>query len=185
MSPAPDVTGGSRAQSPDPRQVAAAWSAELDGLDVSPFLVGSAVQRLARHFERAFIKLTRRYELGPGEMRILLVLGRSAPKYALSPTDLFRHLFITSGAVSKQVDRLVEVGLVTRQADPDTLRGLLVHLEPAGKDIADAAMREICSSRYSGLEQLDKEQIQDALDLLTRLQELVEDSDTDPERPER
>lgn len=109
-------------------------------------------------------------------MRILLVLGRSAPRYAASPTELFRQLLITSGAVSKQIDRLVEIGLVTRVADPDVLRGLLVRLEPAGKEIADAAMREICSSRYSGLDQLGEEQIHICLDLLTRLQELVEES---------
>lgn len=179
MSWAADVTGGSRSRSPDPRDVAAAWSAELDGLDVSAFLVGSAVQRLARHYERAFVKLVRRYDMGPAEMRILLVLGRSAPKYALSPTDLFRQLLITSGAVSKQIDRLAEDGLVTRVADPDSLRGLLVRLEPAGKEIADAAMREICSSRYSGLEQLDGEQIRDCLDMLTRLQGMVEESEPD------
>nr|WP_237555234.1 MarR family winged helix-turn-helix transcriptional regulator [Streptomyces sp. SID4948] len=112
-------------------------------------------------------------------MRVLLVLGRSAPTYAVSPTELFRQLLITSGAVSKQIDRLVDVGLVTRVADPDVPRGLLVRLEPAGKEIADAAMREICSSRYSGLEQLDQQEIQACLDMLTRLQQLVEESDAD------
>ncbi|MYS23757.1 DNA-binding transcriptional regulator, MarR family [Streptomyces sp. DvalAA-14] len=179
MSPTHETPGGSRFGSPDPRRVAAAWSAELDGLDVSPFLIGSAVQRVARHFERAFVRLTRAYSLGPGEMRVLLVLGRSAPTYAVSPTELFRQLLITSGAVSKQIDRLVDVGLVTRVADPDVPRGLLVRLEPAGKEIADAAMREICSSRYSGLEQLDQQEIQACLDMLTRLQQLVEESDAD------
>ncbi|MFJ4626954.1 MarR family winged helix-turn-helix transcriptional regulator [Streptomyces sp. NPDC088847] len=182
MSSISDVPEGPRFEAPDPRRVAEAWSAELDGLDVSPFLIGSAVQRVARHFERAFVKLTRAYDLGPGEMRILLVLGRSAPKYAVSPTELFRQLLITSGAVSKQIDRLVEIGLVTRVADPDVLRGLLVRLEPAGKEIADAAMREICSSRYSGLEQLDQHDIQTYLGMLTRLQQLVEESASDAGR---
>jgi DNA-binding MarR family transcriptional regulator len=181
LSSISDVPGDSRSQAPDPRRVAAAWSAELDRLDVSPSLGGSAVQRVARHFERAFVKLTRKYNLGPGEMRILLVLGWWAPKYAVSPTDLFRQLLITSGAVSKQIDRLVEIGLVTRVAHPDVLRGLLVRLKPAGKEIADAAMREIRSSRYSGLEQLDKQQVQAYLDMLTRLQQLVEESGADEE----
>jgi DNA-binding MarR family transcriptional regulator len=158
---------------PDLRRAAASWSAELDGLDVTSFMVAATVQRLSAHIERAFVAVARRHQLGPGDLRILLALRRSAPRYALSPTELFRRLLITSGAVSKQVDRLVEVGLVTRVADPDTLRGLLVRLEPGGRAIADAAMREICSD-FLSLERLDPEQARRALDSLGELQALME-----------
>ncbi|HEX4247693.1 MAG TPA: MarR family transcriptional regulator [Pseudonocardia sp.] len=158
---------------PDLRRAAASWSAELDGLDVTSFMVAATVQRLSQHIERAFVAVARRHRLGPGDLRILLALRRSGPRYALSPTELFRRLLITSGAVSKQVDRLVEVGLVTRVADPDTLRGLLVRLEPDGRAIADAAMREICSD-FLGLERLDAEQARRALDALGELQVLME-----------
>lgn len=158
---------------PDLRRAAASWSAELDGLDVTSFMVAATVQRLSQHIERAFVAVARRHGLGPGDLRILLALRRSGPRYALSPTELFRRLLITSGAVSKQVDRLVEVGLVTRVADPDTLRGLLVRLEPGGRAIADAAMREICSD-FLGLERLDAEQARRALDALGELQALME-----------
>jgi DNA-binding MarR family transcriptional regulator len=158
---------------PDLRRAAASWSAELDGLDVTSFMVAATVQRLSAHIERAFVAVARRHQLGPGDLRILLALRRSAPRYALSPTELFRRLLITSGAVSKQVDRLVEVGLVTRVADPDTLRGLLVRLQPGGRAIADAAMREICSD-FLSLERLDPEQARRALDSLGELQALME-----------
>ncbi|HWN34556.1 MAG TPA: MarR family winged helix-turn-helix transcriptional regulator [Pseudonocardia sp.] len=158
---------------PDLRRAAASWSAELDGLDVTSFMVAATVQRLSQHIERAFVAVARRHRLGPGDLRILLALRRSGPRYAVSPTELFRRLLITSGAVSKQVDRLVEVGLVTRVADPDTLRGLLVRLEPGGRAIADAAMREICSD-FLGLERLDPEQARRALDALGELQAVME-----------
>jgi DNA-binding MarR family transcriptional regulator len=164
---------------PDLRRAAASWSAELDGLDVTSFMVAATVQRLSAHIERAFVAVARRHQLGPGDLRILLALRRSGPRYALSPTELFRRLLITSGAVSKQVDRLVEVGLVTRVADPDTLRGLLVRLEPAGRAIADAAMREICSD-FLGLERLDPERAQRALAALGELQGLMEGDSASP-----
>lgn len=164
-------------QWPDLRRAAEAWSAELDGLNVTSFLVSVTVQRLSQHVERAFIAVARRYELGPGDARILLVLRRSGPNYAVSPTELFRQLLITSGAVSKQVDRLVEVGLVTRVPDPETLRGLLVRLEPPGRDIADAMMREICTS-FCGLERLGPEQAHEILDVLARLQALMEQAES-------
>jgi DNA-binding MarR family transcriptional regulator len=173
----PEASPERPGMAPDLRRAAASWSAELDGLDVTSFMVAATIQRLAQHIERAFAAVARRHQLGPGDLRILLALRRSGPRYALSPTDLFRRLLITSGAVSKQVDRLAEVGLVIRVADPDTLRGLLVRLEPDGREIADLAMREI-SSDFLGLERLDPEQARRTLDILAHLQAVMESSES-------
>ena len=128
----------------EPAEVAALWSAELPDLNLNPFLVSGTIMRLAQRLERVFTATARARGVGPGELRILLALRRSGPGYALSPTALFRSLMITSGAVSKQVDRLAELGLVARVADPDVLRGVLIQLRPAGRETAEDAMREIC-----------------------------------------
>ena len=90
----------------EPAEVAALWSAELPDLNLNPFLVSGTIMRLAARLERVFTATARARGVGPGELRILLALRRSGPGYALSPTALFRSLMITSGAVSKQVDRL-------------------------------------------------------------------------------
>ncbi|HEX3786578.1 MAG TPA: MarR family transcriptional regulator [Pseudonocardiaceae bacterium] len=160
---------------PEPLEVAEQWTHELGDLDTTPFLLVSTVQRLRNHLERAFTCLAKEYELRPADLRVLLALRRSGPDYALSPTALFRQLMITSGAVSKQIDQLADLGLVTRVADPNVLRGLLVRLEPAGREIAERAMREICSS-YCGLETLDGEQARDMLAALRVLTDVVERS---------
>ena len=108
---------------PDPRRMVELWSAELDGLDVTSATVAVTLQRLAQRVERAVVAIARSHGLGPGDLRVLLALRRGGPPHAVSPTELFRLLLITSGAVSKQVDRLVEVGLVARMPDPEKLRG--------------------------------------------------------------
>jgi DNA-binding MarR family transcriptional regulator len=95
-------------------------------------------------------------------MRVLLALRRSAPAYALNPTALYQELMITSGAVSKQVDRLVALGLVERVADPVVLRGVLIQLKDPGRDIAEDMMREVCTS-FEGLEGMTADAADDVL----------------------
>ena len=169
---------------PRPEVVAEQWERELDGLDTTTFLLVSTVQRLRRHLERAFTELARDHGLRPADLRVLLALRRSGPRYQLSPTALFRELMITSGAVSKQIDALCDLGLVTRVNDPDVLRGLLVRLEPGGRDIAERAMRRISTS-YCGLEDLDGEQAATALAALRSLLTTVENSSAVTGAPQR
>ena len=135
--------------------VAALWQRELPDLDVTNIALASAVHRIAQLLEQDFTALAKEYDLLPSEMRILLALRRSPPDYALSPTRLFRQLMVTSGAVTKQVNRLCERGLVNRRLDPRTPRGQLVHLEPAGRHIADQTVRRMCTV-HAGLEALDR-----------------------------
>lgn len=75
-------------------------------------------------------------DMGAGDVRILLSLRR-AENFELRPTDLFKRLLITSGAVSKQVDRLAEKGLVVRVPNANEKRSQLVRLTPKGKTLAD------------------------------------------------
>ncbi|WP_089206761.1 MarR family winged helix-turn-helix transcriptional regulator [Streptosporangium subroseum] len=168
--PAPQCDGSTervppyapRVGGPDPMAVAALWQQELPGLDVTNIVLASAIHRIAQLLEQDFTELVKEYDLLPSEMRILLALRRSPPSYALSPTQLFRRLMVTSGAVSKQVHRLCERGLVSRHLDPQAPRGQLVRLEPAGRHIADQAVRRM-STTHAGLEALDRSEAQRAI----------------------
>lgn len=144
------------------------WHREMPDLELRPFLVTAAVLRLAQHIERVFTERTRRRGLGPGDMRVLLALRRSRPPHQLSPTALLRQLMITSGAVSKQVDRLAALGLVERIADPDVLRGVLIRLTPAGGETAEDMMTEVCSS-FAGLERMSAAEADEVIAALDRV----------------
>ncbi|GAA4551063.1 MarR family winged helix-turn-helix transcriptional regulator [Pseudonocardia xishanensis] len=157
------------------------WSKELDGLNVKPFIVVASVLRMSILIEREFTALAQSHGLRPGDLRVLLALRRSGPKQALSPANLFRTLMITSGAVSKQVDSLEAKGLVTRIADPDNLRGLLVRLEPEGAAIANATMETICTD-FCGMADLEGEQLSTTLDVLADLLVRVESSSQPDDR---
>jgi DNA-binding MarR family transcriptional regulator len=155
---------------PDIASISKDWERELPGLDIHVFQLSSLLTRLADLMEQEFQLVARENQLRPGDLRVLLALARSGPGYALSPVRLVHRLMITSGGVSKQIDRLAELGLVRRTQEYDGSRGTLVHLEPEGRRIAIKAMTRICAT-YGGLEELDKA---DAQSLIDRLQGLYE-----------
>ena len=81
-------------------------------------------------------------ELGlqPGWFDLLAALRRSGQPYELNPTQLMRATLLSSGGMTKRLDRLVEVGLVERRADPADRRGVLVSLTRHGKEVVDSAL---------------------------------------------
>jgi DNA-binding MarR family transcriptional regulator len=68
------------------------------------------------------------------EYDVLFNLSRQQGR-RLRLRDLNRHLLLTQPSVSRLVDRLVERGLVTKEADPGDGRGTIVCLSDAGHDL--------------------------------------------------
>lgn len=124
------------------------WSREFPGSDPQLFALIGSVLRLATMLENEFRAYTQSaYAMGTGDMRVLLALRRAGPPFAMRPTDLFQSLLITSGAVTKQVERLTQRGLVERVPDPNRKRSWQIHLTSAGKEMTDSALEEI-NSRF-------------------------------------
>jgi DNA-binding MarR family transcriptional regulator len=94
------------------------WRQERPDLDLGDFLVAILVMRLGRQVDDKYDRLCRqRYKISGADMRVLFALRRAGKPFARRPTDLFRALLVTSGAITKQVDRLVESGFVVRETD--------------------------------------------------------------------
>lgn len=121
-------------------EVEASWAREYPGRELGGFLMGAALMRMGRIVEKDFSELclSRFGIIGP-EIMLLMALRRHGPDYAARPAHLRRLLLLTSGAVTKQIDRLSLRGLVARQPDPGSLNGQLIHLTEAGRAIADQA----------------------------------------------
>src|SRR5206468_1107015 len=90
--------------------------------------------------------------------------------------DLFRALLVTSGAITKQVDRLVRKKLVRRLPDPDYRGGFLVQLSNRGLEVVDRAAEVIAEESFIGpaMAALEPRQRDEAerfcLDLITALE---------------
>ncbi len=95
------------------------WQRERSDLDLPNFLLAIYLMRLGTIIELAFGRQCEdRYRVSGSDMRVLFALRRGGPPYVKRPTDLFRALLITSGAITKKVDRLEALGMVERLQDP-------------------------------------------------------------------
>jgi DNA-binding MarR family transcriptional regulator len=122
------------------------WQRERGDLDLSNFLLAIYLMRLGTIIERSFGHLCEeRYGISGSDMRVLFALRRGGPPYVKRPTDLFRALLVTSGAITKKVDRLAALNLVERLQDPGHLGGFLVRLTKKGVQTADQMVETLAN----------------------------------------
>jgi DNA-binding MarR family transcriptional regulator len=129
------------------KDIAKTWAKERPDLDPLDYLLPIYLLRIARIVERSADQRARRsFGISSAELRVLLALRRAGGNYSRRPTDLFRALLVTSGAITKNVDRLAAIGLVKRQPDPSDKGGFLIHLTARGKQVADKSMIDLTTS---------------------------------------
>ena len=157
----------------------AAWARERPDLDVRPLEVLSRVTRLARHLDRARRTAFALHGLESWEFDVLTALRRDGKPYTLSPGQLLTQTLVTSGTMTNRVDRLEDRGLVTRLPDPRDRRGVQVRLTARGKDLVDAALKDLLVREEELLGALTSRQ-QDVLASLLRTLVLPFDRDVGP-----
>jgi DNA-binding MarR family transcriptional regulator len=124
-------------------EITLAWQRERPDLDLG--LVGFFLRfERAHHFhERRVAAISSAVGLSANELQILLELRSVGAPYTLRPTDLFKSLLLTSGAVTKRIDCLVDARLAKRVASEDDGRACQVMLTPQGIQVADFAATRI------------------------------------------
>ena len=86
------------------------------------------LHRLAARLTEELVAVYAEFGLGEGEFDVLATLRRAGAPYELTPGELAASTMVTSGAVTKRVDRLVERGLVTRRVGEHDARGRVIAL---------------------------------------------------------
>jgi len=93
-------------------RIAAQWRRERPDLDVEPLAILGRLLRVAQLADRTLAAQLSAFDLQPGWFDLLAALRRSGEPYALNPTELMSATMLTSGGVTKRLDRLAEAGLV-------------------------------------------------------------------------
>src|SRR5262245_2119564 len=120
--------------------IVAQWGAERPDLDVTALAIMGRLFRAAQLADAQLANKISAHELQPGWFDLLAALRRSGPPFELNPTQLLATTMLSSGGMTKRLDRLEEAGLVARRPDPDDRRGTLVRLTTNGKAAVDAAL---------------------------------------------
>src|ERR1700712_2570604 len=123
--------------------IEAAWLEQRADLDMAMACTLLRLERVNQLHEQRLQEISRTVGLQTGELYVLLALRRSGRPYELRPTDLFRALLVTSGAMTKRVARLQEGGFILRVSANDDGRSELVRLTAKGLAAADRGIAEI------------------------------------------
>ncbi|UFH51103.1 MarR family winged helix-turn-helix transcriptional regulator [Pseudomonas sp. KNUC1026] len=138
--------------------VLAQWAQAMPEVDVSSMAVFGRMLRLHKHLERNRAEALAHYGFKEGEFDVLATLRRAGEPYRLTPTQLYRSLLVTSGAMTHRLARLEAAGWVERLADPADRRSLQVGLTAEGLGLIEAAVVTHTQIQNEVLAPLDAQQ---------------------------
>ena len=134
------------------------WAVERPDLDVSPMGVIGRLHRLGQRLDAELRPVFSAAGLGDGDFDLLATLRRAGAPYRLTPGDLAAMSMVTTGAVTKRVDRLVRAGLVTRGVNPADARSRVVALTSRGRELVDRLVAEHVANEHRLLAGLDHDE---------------------------
>ena len=143
------------------------WRRERPDLDVASLALLARLFRTVHLADTALAQQLAGHGLDRGWFDVLAALRRAGSPYALNPTQLMRTMMLSSGGMTKRLDRLAEAGLIERVADPNDRRGTLVKLTRRGKITIDRLLPIHLSNEEKLLAPLSPKQ-QRTLDELLR-----------------
>jgi DNA-binding MarR family transcriptional regulator len=150
-------------------RIVAQWARERPDLDTGPMAVIGRLHRLGGLLEGELRTVFASVGLGNGDFDVLASLRRAGAPYRLSPGALSDNTLVTSGAVTKRVDRLEQRGLVKRSVSAADGRGREIELTPEGKELTDAVVVDHWANEDRLLAALDPTEREQLVGLLRKL----------------
>ena len=144
-------------------EIPVSWRPSLAGADPATVLIMMWAGRLSRRVEAFYQQVLRPHGLQYSDYALLSLLRFSG---SMSPKNLNRYLAITSGGLTKSVDRLEEGELVRRTPDPKDGRGTLVVLTKKGERLVRRVFDSDVQAHerlFRGLSRSDRKRIAGAL----------------------
>jgi DNA-binding MarR family transcriptional regulator len=111
------------------------WAAERwPEIEEAVESIVTRIDMAQRHFERAAVDTRDQVGLAHGELKVLLRLSRGPRNQG----EMAKHLLVSTGTMTNQLDKLEGAGLVVRHPDPSDRRGKVVEMTDKGREVLDA-----------------------------------------------
>lgn len=117
-------------------------------LDTSAFGVTGRILRLAQAIDRRRAEHLKEFELAPGDFDVLATIRRIEGTDGVNPGRLLLSVLITSGGLTKRLDRLEAAGWVARHPDPGDRRATLVRLTAEGRHLIDRVLPSLLNREH-------------------------------------
>lgn len=158
-------------------QIMAEWRRERPDLDPRPQGTIGRLHRIALALTERISAVYAGFGLSEAEFDLLATLRRAGEPYERPAGELAEHTMVTTGGLTKRVDRLVERGLVERDVAQGDARRRLVRLTPEGRDLIDRAFTAHIANEHRLLAQLEEQDAATLEPILTRWLALLDEPD--------
>ncbi len=139
-------------------RIQAEWARERPDVDVAPQAVIGRLHRLAGALTQELVPVFQRHGLGEGDFDVLAALRRAGSPFERTAGELAATTMVTTGGMTKRLDRLEAAGLLVRRPSPYDGRGRVVALTDRGRELVDRAFTEHMANERRLLDLLDPEQ---------------------------
>src|SRR5437016_2825201 len=116
-------------------EVAKQWALVRPDLDLEAIEILGRILRSAAMIRMTVKRTAAAYGIDETELSVLKALYRARLSGPITPTALIKTLLVTSGGVSKVIDRLEIRGLISRHPDLDDRRRTVLELTTDGYEL--------------------------------------------------
>jgi DNA-binding MarR family transcriptional regulator len=119
------------------------WAAERPDLDTWAYRFFASAVELERQLSLALEPTFDELGIRGGDYEVLGHLRRAGKPYERTPTDLSQLMFLTTGAMTRRLDRLERDSFVVRSPHGSDRRSVMVRLTPLGITMTDRVVEQI------------------------------------------
>lgn len=123
-------------------RIQAEWGREEPDIDVTPQGVFGRLARLSSLVHQEICSTYEQHGITEADFDVMATLRRAGKPFERRATELAEHTMVTSGGLTKRVDRLIGLGFVERRLGEHDARERVIGLTPEGKRVLDAAFRD-------------------------------------------
>lgn len=110
--------------------------------DQTTFSIMMHIGHISTLVGRTTDAIAARFDLNQSDVRLLMAVKREQRGKPVRPSDLGERLNLSRATITYRVDRMIELGLAERDADPSDRRALYVKLTDKGEKTIAAVMDE-------------------------------------------
>ena len=119
------------------------WQGQRSDLDPDVLALELTLTRLQLILLASSARLAEEAGLGPQDYGLIAEIRRGMAGTPVRPSDLRKTFRLERSAITYRIDRLVELGYVTRATSLDDRRSIELSATPAGVAVTDAIMTKL------------------------------------------
>lgn len=119
------------------------WSATRPDLDTWPYRIYASASMLTRELTEALAPTFAEVGIKGGDYEVLSRIRRMGPPFEAAPTKLSHDIGLTTGAMTRRLDRVEAAGYLVRLPHGSDRRAIVARLTPAGVDVVDRTVELI------------------------------------------